>query len=94
MWEITHQDLRQLCEQIVERKAPATVIHAREIVMMVFRHAIERGHNYENPALLVRPSSIAVFPPKDRLHKIKYTLPRPAPSSLSISANNVRIKPI
>ena len=66
MSEITHQDLRQLCNKIVERKAPATVVHAREIVMMVYRHAIERGHNYENPGLLVRPSSIAVFQPKDR----------------------------
>lgn len=66
MWEITHQDLRLLCDKIVERKAPATAIHAREIVMMVFRHAIERGHQYENPALMVRPSSIATFQPKDR----------------------------
>ena len=66
MWEITHQDLRQLCDKIVDRKAPATAVHAREIVMMVYRHAIERGHNYENPGLMVRPSSIAVFQPKDR----------------------------
>lgn len=66
MWEITHQDLRLLCDKIVERRAPATAIHAREIVMMVFRHAIERGHQYENPGLMVRPSSIAAFQPKDR----------------------------
>lgn len=66
MWEITHQDLRQLCEKIVQRNAPATAVHAREIVMMVFRYAIERGHQYENPGLMVRPSSIAVFQPKDR----------------------------
>jgi integrase len=66
MWEITHQDLRQLCDKIVQRNAPATAVHAREIVMMVFRYAIERGHQYENPGLMVRPSSIAVFQPKDR----------------------------
>lgn len=66
MWEITHQDLRHLCDKIVARNAPATAVHAREIVMMVFRYAIERGHPYENPALMVRPSSIATFQPKDR----------------------------
>jgi integrase len=66
MWEITHQDLRQLCDRIVERDAPATAVHAREIVMMVFRHANERGHDYVNPGLLVRPCSIAVFEPRER----------------------------
>jgi integrase len=66
MWEITHQDLRQLCDKIVARNAPATAVHAREVVLMVYRHANERGHNYENPGLLVRSCSIAVFQAKDR----------------------------
>ncbi|MBC7624473.1 MAG: tyrosine-type recombinase/integrase [Aeromicrobium sp.] len=66
MWEITHQDLRAFCDRIVQRNAPATAVQAREIVMMVFRYAIERGHKYENPGLLVRPSSIAVFQARDR----------------------------
>ena len=33
---------------------------------MVYRYALERGHQYENPAELVRPTSIARFQPKDR----------------------------
>lgn len=66
MWEITHQDLRALCDAVVGRGAPATAVHAREIVMMVFRYANERGHRYENPADMVRPHTIATFVPKDR----------------------------
>jgi hypothetical protein len=30
--EITHDELRALCDRIVERGAPATAVHAREIV--------------------------------------------------------------
>ena len=66
MGEITHEDLRALCDKIVERGAPATAVHAREVVQMVYRYAIERGHRYENPADLVRPTSIARFQPRDR----------------------------
>lgn len=64
--EITHEDLRALTDTIVARGAPATAIHAREIVLHVYRWAIERGQKVENPAELVRPSSIAKFEPRDR----------------------------
>ena len=64
--EITHEDLRALTDAIVERGAPATAVHVREIVMQVFRWAIERGQKVENPAELVRPTSIARFEPRDR----------------------------
>ncbi len=66
MTEIGHEDLRQLCDKIVARGAPATAVHAREVVHMVYRYALDRGHRYENPAELVRPASIARFQPKDR----------------------------
>jgi integrase len=66
MTEISHEDLRELCDKIVARGAPATAVHAREVVHMVFRYALDRGHRYENPAELVRPTSIARFEPKDR----------------------------
>jgi len=66
MAEVSHEDLRSLCDKIVARGAPATAIHAREIVQLVFRYALERGHSYDNPAELVRPTSIARFQPKDR----------------------------
>ncbi|STH54933.1 Prophage CP4-57 integrase [Escherichia coli] len=52
--EITHEDLRALADAIVERGAPATAVHVREIVLQVFRWAIERGQKVENPAELVR----------------------------------------
>ena len=64
--EITHEDLRTLTNSIVERGAPATAVHSREVVMQVFRWAIDRGQKVENPADLVRPTSIATFQPKDR----------------------------
>ncbi len=35
--EITHEDLRALTDAIVERGAPATAVHSREIVLRVFR---------------------------------------------------------
>jgi hypothetical protein len=53
--EITHEDLRILTDAIVERGAPATAVHVREVVMQVFRWAIERGQKVENPAEMVRP---------------------------------------
>lgn len=64
--EITHEDLRSLTDAIVERGAPATAVHAREVVFQVYRWAIERGQKVENPAELVRPTSIARFEPRDR----------------------------
>src|SRR5690606_36988845 len=60
------EDLRALTDAIVERGAPATAVHAREIVYPVYRWAIERGQKVENPAELVRPASIAKFAPRDR----------------------------
>ncbi|WP_147694760.1 tyrosine-type recombinase/integrase [Vogesella mureinivorans] len=64
--EISHEDLRMLTDAIVQRGAPATAVHAREVVMQVYRWAIERGQKVENPAELVRPASIAKFEPRDR----------------------------
>lgn len=64
--EITHEDLRALTDKIVARDAPATAVHAREIVMMVFRWANERGVTVENPADKVRPTSIARFTARER----------------------------
>jgi len=64
--EITHEDLRLLTDTIVERGAPATAVHVREIVMQVYRWASERGKKVDNPADLVRPSAIAKFKPRER----------------------------
>lgn len=64
--EINHDDLRSLCDKIVDRGAPATAVHSREIVMQVFRWAQERGQNVKNPADMVRPKTIAKFQPRER----------------------------
>lgn len=64
--EISDQMLRELCDRIVARQAPAVAVHAREIVMMVFRYAEARGEKHPNPADRVPPSSIATFEPRDR----------------------------
>lgn len=64
--EITHEDVRSLADTIVARGAPATAVHAREIVMLVFRFAVAKGQRVENPADLVPPTSIARFAPRDR----------------------------
>lgn len=64
--EISDHMLRALCDRIVERNAPAVAVHAREIVMMVFRYAEARGEKHPNPADKVPPASIATFAPRDR----------------------------
>lgn len=64
--EITHEDLRSLTDAIVERGAPATAVHSREVVLQVYRWAIDRGQKVENPADMVRPATIATFEPRDR----------------------------
>ena len=64
--EITHEDVRMMAGGIVARGAPATAVHAREIVMLVFKFAIMKGQQVPNPADLVSPTSIARFEPKDR----------------------------
>lgn len=64
--EVTEDLVRQLCQRIVARSAPAVAVHAREIISQVFRYADEHGERHTNPAELVRPSSIATFAPRDR----------------------------
>lgn len=64
--EVTEADLRTLCDKIVARGAPATAVHAREIVMGVFDWAILKGEKVANPAHAVRPCSIATFEARER----------------------------
>lgn len=64
--EITADDLRAECAAIVERGAPATAIHVRDIVKQIYRYAILHGEKVVNPADDVAPSSIASFVPRDR----------------------------
>lgn len=64
--EITPDDLRAHCAKIVERGAPATAIHVRDIVKQICGFAILHGEKVANPADDVGPASIASFVPRDR----------------------------
>ncbi|WP_406873682.1 tyrosine-type recombinase/integrase [Aminobacter sp. P9b] len=64
--EITPDDLRAHCAKIVERGAPATAIHVRDILKQIYGFAILHGEKVANPADEVGPASIAHFVPRDR----------------------------
>ena len=64
--EITPVRLMARCEKIKERGAVAPAVHAREIVLQVFRFIQARGLKIENPAEAIRPSAIATFKARDR----------------------------
>jgi len=64
--EITPNDLRAHCMTIVDRGAPATAIHVRDIVKQIYAYAILHGEKIDNPADGVGPASIATFRPRDR----------------------------
>jgi len=64
--EITPNDIRDLCGKIVDRGAPATALHVRDIVKQIYGFAILHGEKVANPAADVGPASIATFRPRDR----------------------------
>ena len=64
--EISPDDLRAHCAGIVDRGAPATAIHVRDILKQIYGFAILHGEKVANPAEEVGPASIATFVPKDR----------------------------
>lgn len=66
MTEISPEDLRAQCDKIVDRGAPATAVHVREVVNQIYRYALGKGLKAINPAAEVRASTIATFAPKDR----------------------------
>lgn len=61
--EITPDDLRAHCGKIVDRGAPATAIHVRDILKQIYGFAILHGEKVANPADDVGPASIATFAP-------------------------------
>jgi integrase len=64
--EIEPGDLRALCARIKDRGAPATAIHVRDIVKLIYAFAILHGEKTKNPAEEVLPASIATFVARDR----------------------------
>ena len=63
--EIAPDDLRMMCGKVKDRGAPATAVHVRDIVKLIFAFAILHGEKVANPADEVGPASIATFVPKD-----------------------------
>jgi integrase len=64
--EVSADKLRALCKTVKEKRGPAPAVQAREIVLLVFRHAAANGHKGRNPAEEVPPKSIASFVARDR----------------------------
>lgn len=64
--EISPSDLREHCLKIVDRGAPATAIHVRDILKQIYAFAKLHGEKVPNPADEVGPASIATFVAKDR----------------------------
>ena len=64
--EISPDDLRDLCDKVKGRGAPATAIHVRDIIKQIYGFAILHGEKVVNPADDVGPSSIATFVARDR----------------------------
>lgn len=64
--DIQPAEVMALCDAIKARGAPATAVHAREIVQQVYRHASARGIRIKNPAEAIKASAIATFKPRDR----------------------------
>ena len=64
--EISPDDLRELCNKVKGRGAPATAIHVRDIIKQIYGFAILHGEKVANPADDVGPSSIATFVARDR----------------------------
>ena len=64
--EISPDDLRELCNKVKSRGAPATAIHVRDIIKQIYGFAILHGEKVANPADDVGPSSIATFVARDR----------------------------
>lgn len=65
--EISPSQVMALCEKIKGRGAPATAVHAREVIQQVYRQAQARGLKIENPADGVKASAIAKFKPRERV---------------------------
>ena len=64
--EIVPDDLRKMCAKVKDRGAPATAVHVRDIVKLIYSFAVLHGEKVANPADEVGPASIATFVPKDR----------------------------
>lgn len=66
MSEIEPTDIRALCQRVKDRSAPATAIHIRDQINLIYAFARLHGEKVENPAKEVSPASIWSFTPRER----------------------------
>ena len=65
--ELSFDIVRRAVDEISDSGAPATAIDVRDLIANLFDFARDRGHRYENVAREIKPSSIHVFKPKQRV---------------------------
>ena len=72
--EIKATALSDLFDQVKAQRGPGPAVHARELVLLVFRYAKGKGVEVGNPAEDIQRSTIATFKPRERnlnRHEIK-----------------------
>ncbi|QDF96777.1 integrase [Azoarcus sp. DD4] len=72
--EIKPMALAELLDKAKEERGPGPAVHARELVLLVFRYAIGKGIEVDNPAEKIARKAIATFQARDRnltRHEIK-----------------------
>lgn len=58
--------LSDLFDAIKAERGPGPAVHARELVLLVYRYAISKGQEVVNPADSIARNSIATFKPRER----------------------------
>jgi len=64
--DIDADEVRAVCERVKSRGAPATAVHAREVIKNVFAFARAKGYGARNPVEEIPAKSVAVFHPRER----------------------------
>lgn len=64
--DIDSSEVLEVCERIKARGAPATAIHARDVIRSVFAFARSKGNCTANPVDGITAQSIAKFIPRER----------------------------
>lgn len=66
MEEIKPKQLAELFDKAKAERGPGPAVHARELVLLVFRYAISKGVEVTNPVDTIKRASIATFEPRER----------------------------
>ncbi len=66
MDDIKAAELSKLFDKIKAERGPGPAVHARELVLLVYRYAIGKGTELANPAEAIARNTIATFVPRER----------------------------